>query len=170
MVAFATRTTGTRGKTKTRRPFTAGSGNQFYPRTTPAQAARLIGISHACARATFSAATFNMALFKNITPRTLPQLPTQVNPRPPPLSRHKQVVQLAPRRIDFLMHPSGNPEASNLVQQRWNLFSGQEKITIGSEMSQIARRIVWLSIPQGPDPLSRKRLFYKRFYNEEPPL
>jgi hypothetical protein len=67
------------------------------------------------------------------------------------------------------MDPS-NPDASNLDQQRWNLFSGQERMIIGSEMSQIARRIIWLSIPQDLDPLSRKRLFYKHFYHEDPPF
>jgi hypothetical protein len=61
------------------------------------------------------------------------------------------------------------PEITEIVRARFMAMSGAERIRIGVEMSQAARRMVLASLPADLSETDRKRRLYERVYGEPVP-
>jgi hypothetical protein len=61
------------------------------------------------------------------------------------------------------------PEIAEMVRARLMALSGAERVRMGSQSFDAARRVVLASLPPNLTETERKRLLYKRIYGEELP-
>jgi hypothetical protein len=58
------------------------------------------------------------------------------------------------------------PEIAKMVHERYMQMNGQQRMIIGMQMFETARKIVLSSLPQNISEDERKRLLCERFYKE----
>jgi hypothetical protein len=58
------------------------------------------------------------------------------------------------------------PELNAFLFQQMMRKSGAERLIIGCNMSDSARKIVWSGIPDDLPDHERRRIFFKRFYGQ----
>ena len=63
-----------------------------------------------------------------------------------------------------------SPEVAEMVRVRLMALSGAERMRIGSQMFDAARRMALASFPAGLTEVERKRLLYHRLYGEALPV
>ena len=63
-----------------------------------------------------------------------------------------------------------SPEIAEMVRVRLMAFSGAERMRMGAESFEAARRMVLASLPPGLTEAERKRRLYRRIYGEDLPM
>jgi hypothetical protein len=62
------------------------------------------------------------------------------------------------------------PEIAEMVRARLMALSGAERIRMGAQMFDAARRMVLASLPADMTEIERKRQLFKRLYGEDLPI
>jgi len=63
-----------------------------------------------------------------------------------------------------------SPEIAEMVRVRLMALSGAERMRMGAESFEAARRMVLASLPPGLTEIERKRRLFRRIYGEDLPM
>ena len=62
-----------------------------------------------------------------------------------------------------------SPEVESMVRDRLMALTGEQRMRIGADMFESARRMVLASLPSGVSEYERRRLLFERVYGERWP-
>jgi hypothetical protein len=63
-----------------------------------------------------------------------------------------------------------HPEIEKLVREKLMSLTGGQRMRMGSDMFEAAKRMMYASFPRNLGALDRKRMIYERIYGEKPPF
>jgi len=61
------------------------------------------------------------------------------------------------------------PQVARIVRERLMALSGAERFVMGTQMFEVARRMVLASFPPGLSEIERKRRLFERIYGKQLP-